>query len=80
MYFMKFNFGAVDFLYRRFVSSNLHGIASQTTVVLSSVNTLICTVRSVSLERYGLEDKPQCGMILRRLRLASVIVVVMEMV
>jgi hypothetical protein len=56
MYFMKLNRGAVDFLDRRYVCTSLHGIASQTTVVLSFVNSLIFTVRFVTLERYGLKD------------------------
>jgi hypothetical protein len=44
---MKLNGVAVDCVNRRCASTNLHGIASQTTAVLIFVNTLICTVRLV---------------------------------
>jgi hypothetical protein len=44
---MRLNGDAVDCLNRRYVSTNLHGIASQTTVVIIFVNTLIFTVRCV---------------------------------
>ena len=45
MYFMNLNAGAMDCVNRRYASTNLHGIASQMTVVVISVNTLIFTVR-----------------------------------
>jgi hypothetical protein len=45
----------VDFLDRRYLSTNLHDIVSQTTVVLIFVSTLNCTVWFVSLESYGLK-------------------------
>jgi hypothetical protein len=57
MWLMKPDGGTVDFLDRRYLSTNLHGIASQTTVVLRFSSTLICTVRFVSLERYELKKK-----------------------
>jgi len=41
---MKLNSGSVNCPNRRCASTNLHGIASQTTVVLIFVNILICTV------------------------------------
>jgi hypothetical protein len=50
MWLMELNGGSVDFPDRRYVSTNLHGIASQTTVVLIVVNTLKFKVRFVSLE------------------------------
>jgi hypothetical protein len=48
--------GAVDFVNRRYVSTNLDGIASQATVFLNFVVNLICKGTVVSLERYGLKD------------------------
>ena len=44
---MKLNDDAVDCLNRRCASTSLHGNASQTKVVIISVNTLIFTVRFV---------------------------------
>jgi len=44
---MKLEDVAVDCLNRRCASTNLHGIDSETTVVLSFVNTLICAVKLV---------------------------------
>ena len=47
MQFTKLNGGAVECLNRRYASTNLHGIASQTTVVIIFVITVIFTVRFV---------------------------------
>jgi len=47
MWYMKLNGGAVDCLNRRYASTYLHGIASQTTVVIIFVNTLMYTVKFV---------------------------------
>jgi len=44
---MKLNICAVGCLNRRYASTNLHGIASQTTVVIIFFNTLMFTVRFV---------------------------------
>ena len=55
MKYMKLNGGAVDCLDRRYSSTILHGIASQTTIVIIFVNTLIFTVRIFSVERYSLK-------------------------
>ena len=44
---MKINVGAVDGRNRQYASTNLHGIATQKTVVIIFVNTLIFTVRFV---------------------------------
>jgi len=44
---MKLKGGAVECLKGRYVSTNLHGIASQTTVVIIFVINLIFTVRFV---------------------------------
>jgi len=45
---MKLDGVAVECPNRRCASTNLHGIDSETTVVLIFVNTLICTVRFVT--------------------------------
>jgi len=45
--YMKLNGGAVDCLNRRYASTSLHGIASQTTVVIIFVTTLMFTARFV---------------------------------
>jgi len=42
---MNLNGGAVECFNCRYASTNLHGIASQSTVVLIFVNTLIFTVK-----------------------------------
>jgi hypothetical protein len=57
---MKLNGGAVDCLNRGYASTSLHGIASQTTVVINFVNTSIFTVRFVV----------QSGRILNKIELA----------
>ena len=53
----------MDCLNRRFASTNLHGIASQTTVVIIFVNTLIFTVRFVMQSGTVLNktDTPMCN-------------------
>ena len=48
MKFMNLNSGAVVYLNRRYASTNLHGITSQTTVTFS-VNTVTLTVKFVVL-------------------------------
>jgi len=48
---MKLNVDVLDSMNRRYASTNLHGIASRTTVVFIFVNTLKFTVRFFSVEK-----------------------------